>query len=217
MMSMPLVVLLVAAQTADPAEVPTDAQRDWCAQPEQSGHSQCIEPNGPEWNLDYPVEAQPNTEESRSTARVRLWVGAGMLTSPNGATEAAPGIIIGKPLYLFTRHRHFQGVLDSHFGVAMAVPSRRVSLTIAPQMGLNWYFGQYVGFEGRAGLGFGSQLSSQVSHFGVAIVLDGGIVVRPFADDRKRLKLGGAVSMQILFDNTTAVAGMAALGFETAF
>ena len=92
-----------------------------------------------------------------------------------------------------------------------------VALTLTPLMGINWYFGSRVGLEIRAGVGFGGDLRAQVSRLGVAIALAGAIVVRPFGDDRQRIRLGVALDEYYLVFSSPLIIAAAAglvLGFE---
>jgi hypothetical protein len=191
-----------------------------CQDPEQASHLICDDVQGEELNLDYPVEARPDTEEARSSARLHATLTGGMILTPSGATEFGPQLSLGKSLFFFTRHRHFQGLIDTRFGIQLALPSRRVGLTLSPTMGINWYFGTRVGFELRAGLGFGADLHPQVSRFGLAVPLGAAIVVRPFSDDRQRIKLGLVIDEHFLLFSSPMVITISmgvGLGFEMPF
>jgi len=213
---LPVIALLCAQADVEVVNLHAELERR-CQDPEQAEHLVCDDVGDEELNLDYPLEARPDTPEARTSARLHADVGVGAFISAGSTAEGGPQIAVGKPLFLFSRHRHFQGSIDSRFAVQLPVNMRHVALTLTPLMGINWYFGRYVGLEVRAGVGFGSDLAAQVSRFGVAISMSGAIVVRPFSDDRQRLKLGVAIDEYYLVSVSPLVlAGMAGLvlGFE---
>ena len=53
---------------------------------------------------------------------------------------------------------------------------------------MNHYFGSYFGLEWRVGAGFGA-MPSATTDLGMGMSLEASMTLRPFKDDRKRIKL----------------------------
>jgi hypothetical protein len=144
-------------------------------------------------------------------------VGAGYLgysSSAGLAADAGGYVSIGKPLYVGDRHPHHQWVTDSTIFISYSPGTRTTQLIVAPTIGTNFYFGPFFGLEWRAGLGVGVTPGA-VTNAGLGISLESGLVVRPFADDQKRIKL---MAQQAFFGGLTSSLSLTStaigLGFE---
>jgi hypothetical protein len=168
------------------------------------------------------AEVEAEDLEGRSTWRVHISAGAGFLTwentPPPGPRDIGMVLEVGKPLYEGDRHRFYQWVTDSTIFFGFAPGKTSALLLMTPTIGTNFYLGPLFGIEWRVGLGFGATPSS-VTNIGLGTVISGAISLRPFSDDRRRIKLqlhdigmigflGGKVSA------TTTAAG--SICFETA-
>lgn len=168
------------------------------------------------------VEAAPTVEEgkdevSRNRWRIHVSAGAGFLGFSGSAglvADAGGYISIGKPLYVGDRHSHHQWVTDSTIFISYSPGTRTTQLIVAPTIGTNFYFGPYVGLEWRAGIGVGATPGA-VTNAGMGLSLESGLVVRPFADDQKRIKLMAQQAIFASLTNALSLSSLAlGLGFE---
>jgi hypothetical protein len=190
-------------------------------EPEREGETEVTEVNGGEpWEADLPIEAQRETAQARSRARVSVTATFGFLSDPgagggsSGGPRIGPTVSVAAPFYMGTRRRYLQFLWEARVSAGW-VPSKFALLQLAPLWGMNLYFGPVLGLETRMGVGFGAQLFS-ASRFGMAMQGESAIALRPFKDDRMRLKLIGGVGMQLFFD-TLGTGGLSAYlgaGFE---
>lgn len=144
-----------------------------------------------------PAATIADDADGRSTWRLHVSLGGGMVASATGGTGTGTGlslsdaggwVSVGKPLYEGDRHPAYQWVTDSTILVGYAPGNGRALLVMAPTFGTNFYFGPIFGLEWRAGGGFGATPSVR-SNLGIGVVLEASISLRVFSDDRRRIKL----------------------------
>jgi hypothetical protein len=176
------------------------------------------EPPSDDYEPDLPIEAQRESEEARSRARIAFTANFGIIADPGlpgSGNRLGPSFSFSIPFYMGTRRRHVQFLWDARVGAGW-VPDKYALLQMSPMWGMNLYFGPYFGLETRMGFGFGAKLSN-ASAFGIAGAAEGGLVFRVFKDDRTRLKAIAGVGIQLVSD--ASVGGLSAYlgaGFETA-
>jgi hypothetical protein len=99
-----------------------------------------------------PSEAVANAESGRDTRRVMIAVAGTMFASyPMSIEDPGPALVLGKPLWLGTRQRFFQWVLDGNLLAGFGTASKHAHIAVTPQFGFNLYLGSTFGFELRIG------------------------------------------------------------------
>ena len=167
--------------------------------------------------VETPVVEEGKDPVSRNTWRLHFSAGGGFLgfiTSPGASSDAGGFISIGKPLYVGDRHTHHQWVTDSTVFIGYAPGTRTTLLIVTPTIGTNWYFGPVFGLEWRAGMGFGATPGAN-TNVGIGITIEGSIVLRPFKDDQKRIKLQGQEVLNYGFIGS--LSGLISMGLGVAF
>ncbi|MBK7861945.1 MAG: hypothetical protein IPJ65_25680 [Archangiaceae bacterium] len=204
----------LAQQGVDPAPVPPPppmVQADPLREPDP------LPAAGFEWADDLPVEAQRETPEARSAARLAFSATFGIVGDPGSSgtsstgTPIGPSLIVAKPFYMGTRYRAAQFLWDARITASWAPVAKFAVLQMSPMWGVNFYFGSYVGMELRLGVGFAARFSNN-SHFGVSGAGDSALVFRPFKDDRMRIKALAGAGMQLYLDGASAGGLSAYLG-----
>ena len=176
--------------------------------------------------------ATPNSAESpaaalasedlaaRSTWRLHVSAGAGWVASPGSSTGPSPSdlggwLSVGKPLYEAERHRFYQWVTDTTILVGYSPANGRALLLMTPTFGTNFFLGPLFGLEWRIGGGFGATPSVR-TNVGLGVLVEGAISLRPFSDDRRRIKLQ-VVDATVLGFLTTPMSPFGTVGFSAAF
>ena len=121
--------------------------------------------------------------------RVHVSLGGGIVDAVPGDRPGGVLFSLGKPLWLGDRHDHYQWVFDSVVLGGYAPSVMRGVVVLSPSFGINLYFGSLLGFEARVGIGGAATAATSID-LGPAEELELVVVLRPFADDRTRLKLG---------------------------
>ena len=129
------------------------------------------------------------TDRDRDTDRVVIGLAGSIFASyPMSIEDPGPAVIIGRPLWLGTRYRYFQWMLDADLLVGFGTSSHHAHVAVAPRVGFDLYFGSVLGFELRMGPAGLLQVGERTVA-GLGISSTGAYVFRFWDDDRRRLKL----------------------------
>lgn len=136
-----------------------------------------------------------DTSAGRDPSRLSIGFSAAVFANYPGAVSdlGVAGAVV-KPLWLGRRYRYAQLDVGAILVGGWGTESGSAYVSLAPVSGLNLFFGDLFGFELRGGPALVAQLGDSTV-LGGALLAQGGYVVRPWQDDRRRLKL--LLTMQV--------------------
>ncbi len=139
------------------------------------------------WQL--PAAAQSTEEEDRATQRLEVELGGGVFgRHPGGVADPGGALLLAKPLWLGQRWRFFQ-LEASVAGLLGFGSSVRLYTNIGVTGGLHLYLGRRFSLEWHLGPALGAQIGENAT-FTAGLLGQAGYVLHPWADHRRRIKLG---------------------------